>query len=85
MVVLPEGKMKSREGKVVDADNLADEMHQNAYNQIKERHENIQEQEAHNKAEAIAMAAIKFYVLNHEASKDFTFDPTQSLSFEGET
>jgi len=60
-------------------------MHQNAYSQIKERYRDISEAEAHNKAEIIAMAAIKFYVLNHEPSKDFVFDPAKSLSFEGET
>ena len=85
MISLPDGKMKSREGNVVDADNLADEMHQQARQLLQERYPDLDATELQERAEAIAMSAIIFFMLKYEAAKDFVFDPQNSLSFEGET
>lgn len=86
MIYLPDGKMKSREGNVVDADNLADDMHAAAVTILRERtQDSLDDAELHRRAEAIAMAAIKFFVLKYDALKDFVFDPATSLSFDGET
>jgi arginyl-tRNA synthetase len=85
MVYLPEGKMKSREGNVVDADNLADTIHEIAKKEILKRYPKIKSKELEKRAESIAMAAIKFFILKYDAMKDFVFNPKESLSFEGET
>lgn len=85
MIYLPDGKMKSREGNVVDADTLADQIQQQAYQTVQERYPDMQKQELHARAESIAMAAIKFYILQYDSNKDITFDPKESLRFDGET
>ena len=85
MVYLPEGKMKSREGTVVDADNLANEIHESAKKEIQKRYPDINMKELDKRAESIGMAAIKFFILKYDAMKDFVFNPKESLSFEGET
>ncbi len=85
MVYLPEGKMKSREGKIVDADDLMNEVQTLALKQIKKRDKKISKKEALKKAEIIALSAIKFYLLKVDAVKDIHFNPEESLSFEGET
>lgn len=85
MVSLPDGKMKSREGNVVDADNLADEMHAKAHELLVQRYPDLPDTELHTKAEQIAMAAIKFFILKYDAKKDFIFDREQSLRFDGES
>ena len=85
MINLPEGKMKSREGKVVDADNLAEDMKFSAAKEIKKIYKKISKKELDNRAEAIGMAAIKFFILKYDSLKDFVFNPKDSLSFEGET
>lgn len=85
MVYLPEGKMKSREGNVVDADNLAEEIHASSKKEILKRHPEIKKTELETRAEAIGMGAIKFFILKYDAMKDFVFNPKESLSFEGET
>lgn len=85
MIYLPEGKMKSREGNVVDADNLADDMNEAAKKEINERYPALSQEEAVSRAEAIGMAAIKFYILSYDPMKDFVFNPKESISFEGET
>lgn len=85
MVNLTSGKMKSREGTVVDADNLVDEMKSLAREETKKRHKGISENELEIRSEEIALAAIRFYLLKHDAAKDMLFDPEESLSFEGET
>ncbi|MEK6917183.1 MAG: arginine--tRNA ligase, partial [Nanoarchaeota archaeon] len=84
MVDLPEGKMKSREGNVVDADNLAEDMHKKSKKEIEKRHK-LAAKELDKRAETINMGAIKFFILKYDAMKDFTFNPKESLSFEGET
>jgi arginyl-tRNA synthetase len=85
MVNLTSGKMKSREGAVVDADMLADEMASLARDETKRRHKGISESDLKRRAERIGMAAIRFYLLKHDAAKDMLFDPKESISFEGET
>ncbi len=85
MVNLPEGKMKSREGTVVDADDLLDELAEMAREEIrgKEREEevgNIEET-----AEKIALGALHYYLLQPSPSKDMVFNPRESLSFTGNT
>jgi len=80
LVLLPEGRMKSREGKVVDADEFLDKITQLASEELSSRG-------IDNKAlaEKIALSAVKFYMLMFEPRKDFVYSPEQSLSFEGES
>jgi len=85
MVNLPEGKMKSREGKVVDSDNLLDEMEKIAQEEIKKRDQNICSKELKQRAKKISLAAIKFYLLKVNPKQTICFDPRKSLSFEGAT
>ncbi|MDR2417967.1 MAG: arginine--tRNA ligase [Treponema sp.] len=85
MVNLPDGKMKSREGVVVDADDLLDSLHELALNEIrsKEREEAVGDPDA--TAERVALAALHYYLLQVSPSKDMLFDPKESLSFNGNT
>lgn len=85
MINLPEGKMKSREGKTVDADNLIEELEKMAQEEIKKRREDIKGPKLKDLASKIALAAIKYYILkvNHEST--MTYDPKKSLDFEGDT
>ncbi len=83
MVHLPEGRMKSREGTVVDADDFLDELVTLAKHEIKERHGDVDDIDT--RAKAIALGAIRFYMLKVDTHKDITYDPKESLAFEGET
>lgn len=85
MINLPEGKMKSREGKTVDSDDLIKELENMAEEEIKKRHEDIKGQKSKELAARIALAAIKYYILkvNHEST--MVYDPKKSLDFEGNT
>jgi len=85
MVNLPEGKMKSREGTVVDADDLIDSLRDMALAEIrgKEREEAVGEPEQ--VAENIAIAALHYFLLQPSPGKDMLFDPKESLSFNGNT
>ncbi len=85
MVYLPEGKMKSREGTVVDADNLFEDMSALAAKEVKKRYPKLSKAELEKRAKAIALAAIKFYMLKVDEARDLQFNPKESLSFEGET
>jgi len=85
MVYLPEGKMKSREGKVVDADELIDEVEALAAGAVREKHPDIGADDLARRKAQIALGAIKFYLLNVNLEKDITFDPAASVSFEGDT
>ncbi len=85
LILLPKGKMKSREGEVVDADNFIDEMIRLAYEEVNKRYKDLDENEKRNIAEKIALAAIKFYILKVDPKKDVLYNPEESLSFEGET
>ncbi len=85
MVNLPEGKMKSREGKVVDADDLMDEMIELAKKEILKRHKGLSQKEIDKRSEQIGLGAIKFYILKHDPMKDMMYNPEESIKFEGET
>ncbi len=84
MVYLPEGKMKSREGTVVDTDNLIEQMTKMARKEIENRHK-LSEKELLKRSEEIGLGALIFFILKYEPSKDFVFNPKESISFEGET
>ncbi len=87
MVDLPEGKMKSREGKVVDADDLMDEMTQTAADYIKDSGKLVDtsEEEINQLAEIIGLGALKFFILKSDARKNITFNPAESIDFQGFT
>ncbi|MBN1879314.1 arginine--tRNA ligase [bacterium] len=85
MVYLPEGKMKSREGNVVDADDLIDEMQSLSLAVMEESHMQIELDNRAAVAESIGLGAIKYYILKFNPQKDIHFDPRNSLSFEGAT
>ena len=85
MVYLPEGKMKSREGTVVDADDLIDELEALSAAAVGEKHADIDADELDLRKRQIALGALKFYLLNVNLEKDINFDPAASVSFEGDT
>lgn len=85
MVFLPEGKLKSREGKTVEADVLLDSLEELAKEEILKREPKISKPELSKRSKAIALSALKFHLLKIEAKKDFVFNPKESISFEGET
>ncbi|MCK4521649.1 MAG: arginine--tRNA ligase [Nanoarchaeota archaeon] len=85
MVYLPSGRMKSREGTVVDADDLIDEMEKLALKEINKRYKNLSEKEKKQRAEKIGLGALKFYMAKHDSAKDMHYNPEESISFEGET
>ncbi|MBS3051331.1 MAG: arginine--tRNA ligase [Candidatus Aenigmarchaeota archaeon] len=83
MVNLPEGRMKSREGTVVDADDLMDEMHRIAEEKLRER--NVPESEIKSRAEKIGLGAIKYFIVKFDPVRSMTYDPKASIEFEGDT
>ncbi|MCK4967063.1 arginine--tRNA ligase, partial [bacterium] len=83
MVYLPEGKMKSREGTVVDADNLMNELKLLAQEEVKKREREIDDVDKI--SEQIGIAAVKYYILKVHPTKDINFNPEESISFEGDT
>lgn len=85
MVNLPEGKMKSREGTVVDADDLINSLRDGALEEIsvKGREEAVGDPAA--VAERIALGALHYYLLKATPTKDMLFNPKESLSFNGDT
>ncbi len=86
MVNLPNGRMKSREGTVVDADDLFDEMALLARNACAERGgDEIDEEELKRRGEIIGLGALKFMLLKFNPKTTITFDPAASLRFEGDT
>ena len=88
MITLPEGKMKSREGTVVDLEDLMDEMQQMALTELRKREVAVvdrTEGELIDVAEAIGLAAIKFFILKTNTQKEISFNPRESLSFDGAT
>ena len=87
MVYLPEGKMKSREGKIVDADDLISEMVKLAKNEIHLRDPagSLTEEDIQSRAEKIGVGAIKFYLLRVRPNQSINFDPAESISFDGFT
>ena len=85
MIDLPSGKMKSREGTVVDGDEIIEEVEKLALNEVNKRYPDLSESEKLTRAEIIGLAAIKFFILKYSATKGFIFRPDESISFEGET
>ena len=87
MVDLPSGKMKSREGTVVDADDLMDEMHATAKNLTEElgKTEGFTDAEMHNLYETIGFGALKYYLLKVDPQKRMLFNPEESVDFQGHT
>ena len=87
MVYLPQGKMKSREGKIVDADDLVTAMITLAKAEIQRRdpEARLSEEEVINRAEKIGVGAIKFYLLRVRPTQSINFDPAESISFDGFT
>ena len=87
MVDLPSGKMKSREGTVVDADDLIDEMKNNAEDISKdlgklEGYSDEQKKEVYN---TIGLGALKYFILKVDPKKRILFDPKESIDFQGNT
>jgi arginyl-tRNA synthetase len=87
MVYLPEGKMKSREGKVVDADDLIAGMVELAEEEIRRRdpEHKLSDTEVRQRAAAIGTGAIKYYLLRVRPTQTINFDPAESISFDGFT
>lgn len=85
MVELPEGKMKSREGTVVDADDLIAEMTEEAYNITKElgKIAEMTPDEARQTAHIIGLGALKYFILKVAPVKNMVFDPRESIDFNG--
>lgn len=85
MVNLPDGKMKSREGTVVDADDLIEQMVNLAEVEVKKRYEDLDDSEISYRSNVIGLGALKFFILKHDHNKDMTYNPKESINFEGET
>ncbi len=85
LVHLESGRMKSREGTVVDSDDLISELQNLALKEINKRFPELSEKEKSHRAESIAMSALRYYFLKVEKEKDITFKPEESISFEGNT
>ena len=87
MVELPEGKMKSREGTVVDADDLLQEMYETAEATTKElgKIDDFAEEEAKKLYRNISLGALKYFILKVDPKKKMLFDPKESIDFNGNT
>ena len=87
MVELPNGKMKSREGTVVDADDLMAAMIADAYEASKERVKQTEmpEEEAREVARKVGLGALKYFILKVDARKNMLFNPEESIDFNGNT
>ncbi len=87
MVELPEGKMKSREGTVVDADDLMQEMIDTARETSQElgKLDGVSPEEAENIAQMIGLGALKYFILKVDPKKNMTFNPKESIDFNGNT
>jgi arginyl-tRNA synthetase len=87
MVELPNGKMKSREGTVVDADDLMELMEEDAYKTSMEsgKFDDMTEKERHEIARIVGMGALKYFILKVDARKNMLFNPEESIDFNGNT
>jgi len=88
MVELPNGKMKSREGTVVDADDLVTSMIENAKSLSEDKVnklEGITEEEKNEIARIVGMGALKYFILKVDARKNMLFNPEESIDFNGNT
>lgn len=85
MVTLPSGKMKSREGTVVDADDLIQEMEETAHALRVEKRPNQTETQPTALDKQVGIAALKFHILKVDPKKTVLFDPSESIDFHGKT
>ena len=87
MVELPEGKMKSREGTVVDADDLMDEMIESARETSQElgKLDNCTPEEIERIVRMVGLGALKYFILKVDPRKSMTFNPKESIDFNGNT
>ena len=85
MVELPEGKMKSREGTVVDADDLMDTMIADARETSSERFADMDPEEAAEIARIVGLGALKYFLLKVDPKKNMLFNPKESIDFNGNT
>ena len=87
MVELPQGKMKSREGTVVDADDLMDQMFSTAESMARElgKVDDLNEEDANSLFEMISLGALKFFILRVDPKKNMLFNPEESIDFNGHT
>ncbi|MGL4852554.1 MAG: arginine--tRNA ligase, partial [Phocaeicola sp.] len=87
MVELPEGKMKSREGTVVDADDLMESMVETAKETSAElgKLDGLTQEEADDISRIVGMGALKYFILKVDARKNMTFNPQESIDFNGNT
>lgn len=87
MVELPEGKMKSREGTVVDADDLIQEMYQTAKEKSQElgKLETLSEEDKEKSYETVGLGALKYFILKVDPKKKMMFNPAESIDFNGNT
>lgn len=88
MVELPNGKMKSREGTVVDADDLMDKMVSDAKEISKDKVNTLQgitEEEANEIARKVGLGALKYFILKVDPRKNMLFNPAESIDFNGNT
>ena len=87
MVELPNGKMKSREGTVVDADDLMQEMYETAKQKAQElgKLENLTEEEKEKSYEIVGLGALKYFMLKVDPKKKMLFNPEESIDFNGNT
>ena len=87
MVELPDGKMKSREGTVVDADELIDDMIKNARRMSDElgKFDDMSEEEKQNVSRIVGLGALKYFILKVDARKNMLFNPKESIDFNGNT
>ncbi|MBO4721777.1 MAG: arginine--tRNA ligase [Muribaculaceae bacterium] len=85
MVELPHGKMKSREGTVVDADDLMDKMVEDAMAMTSDRLEGMTDDEKREVARIIGMGALKYFILKVDPRKNMLFNPEESIDFNGNT
>ena len=87
MIDLPDGKMKSREGKVVDADDLIEKMIKTAKNRTNElgKKDDFKAKDLSMLYEKIALGALKYYLLKVDSRKKMLFNPDESIDFQGNT
>ncbi|EJL72458.1 arginine--tRNA ligase [Chryseobacterium populi] len=87
MVELPEGKMKSREGTVVDADDLMQEMYETAKAKAQElgKLENLSDEDKESSYETVGLGALKYFMLKVDPKKKMLFNPAESIDFNGNT
>lgn len=85
MVELPEGKMKSREGTVVDADDLIDTMVNSAAEMSAERFADMTPEEAAEVSRMVGLGALKYFLLKVDPRKNMLFNPKESIDFNGNT